>query len=148
MRGLKTKPGSLTDTRGDVSDIMPTILSLTETKYSVEFNGHEITPPYGRSLAPVIEGGTVPQPEWMFWEHYNDRVARKGDGKSSARQGRTIGNYLISKGTARNNTTWPPSIRKSSLNWRPPGRNGPRRMTSCLAFSARKKRNLAEPSEH
>ena len=79
--GLKTKAGSLTDTRGYVSDIMPTILALTGAKYPAVFKGNAITPLYGRSFAPVIEGGKLPQPEWMFWEHYNDRAARKGDWK-------------------------------------------------------------------
>ncbi len=85
--GLKTKPGSLTDTRGFLSDIMPTVLELTGVKYLTEFNGNKITPLYGRSFAPVLRGGSVPQPEWMFWEHYNDRAARKGDWKILGRIG-------------------------------------------------------------
>lgn len=79
--GLKAKTGSITDTRGFVSDIMPTILSLTGAKYPAEFKGNLITPLYGRSFAPVLTGGSLAQPEWMFWEHYNDRVARHGDWK-------------------------------------------------------------------
>jgi len=85
--GLKAKPGSLTDTRGYVSDILPTILALTGAKYPTEFKGNQITPLYGRSFAPVIEGGMLPQPEWMFWEHYNDRAARKGDWKIIGKMG-------------------------------------------------------------
>lgn len=85
--GLKTKAGSLTDTRGFVSDIMPTLLELTGAEYPAEFNGNMITPLYGRSLAPVLRGGSLPQPEWMFWEHYQDRVARKGDWKIIGRIG-------------------------------------------------------------
>jgi arylsulfatase len=79
--GLKCEPGSLADSRGFVSDIMPTLLELSGAKYPAEVNGHAITPLYGQSLVPVIAGETAPQSEWMFWEHYNDRAARKGDWK-------------------------------------------------------------------
>jgi arylsulfatase A-like enzyme len=85
--GLKTRAGALTDTRGYVSDLMPTILELAGVSYPTEFAGRKLTPLYGRSLAPVLQGGTLAQPEWMFWEHYNDRAARKGDWKIIGRIG-------------------------------------------------------------
>jgi arylsulfatase len=86
-QGLKTRPGSITETRGFLSDIMPTILEVTGVSYPTEFKGHKITPLYGRSFAPLLKGGTLAQPEWMFWEHYNDRAARKGDWKAIGRIG-------------------------------------------------------------
>jgi arylsulfatase len=85
--GLVTKPGSLTDARGFLSDILPTVLELVGAAYPADFNGHKITPLYGRSLAPVLQGRSMPQPEWMFWEHYSDRAARKGDWKILGRIG-------------------------------------------------------------
>ena len=85
--GLKTRPGALSQTRGYVSDILPTILELAGVPYPAEFQGRKTPPLYGRSLAPVLQGGTQPQPEWMFWEHYNDRAARKGDWKILGRIG-------------------------------------------------------------
>ncbi len=85
--GLKTKPGSFTDTRGYLTDIFPTVLAVTGVAYPSEFGGHRIKPLEGRSLAPVLAGDTLPQPEWMFWEHYGDRAARKGDWKALGRIG-------------------------------------------------------------
>ncbi len=85
--GLKTESGSLTETRGFLSDILPTIIELTGAKYPSEYHGNKIKPLYGRSLAPVLQGRSLPQPEWMFWEHYNDRAARKGDWKILGRIG-------------------------------------------------------------
>jgi arylsulfatase A-like enzyme len=85
--GLKIKPGSLTETRGYLSDIAPTLLDLAGVKYPADFRGEKITPLYGRSFAPVLAGGSVPQPEWMFWEHYSDRAARRGDWKIIGRLG-------------------------------------------------------------
>ncbi len=85
--GLKTAPGSLTPARGYVSDIMPTILDVTGATYPQEFKSQPVTPLYGRSFAPVLNGESIPQPEWMFWEHYNDRAARHGDWKIIGRIG-------------------------------------------------------------
>jgi|GEM_PF-27853 len=85
--GLKARPNSLTETRGYLSDLMPTILELAGAKYPREFNGRTITPVYGRSLASIVQGKSLPQPEWMFWEHYNDRAARKGDWKILGKTG-------------------------------------------------------------
>jgi arylsulfatase A-like enzyme len=67
-------------------EIMKT-LTRVSTVYPAVFKGNAITPRYGRSFAPVIEGGKMPQPEWMFWEHYNDRAARKGDWKIIGKMG-------------------------------------------------------------
>ena len=85
--GLKTRPGALTETRGYLTDIVPTVLELAGAAYPAEFQGHPIKPLEGRSFASVLAGGGRPQPEWMFWEHYNDRAARKGDWKILGRIG-------------------------------------------------------------
>lgn len=86
--GLKTSPGAITQTRGYLSDIVPTVLEITGTNYPQEFHGHRIHPLYGRSFAPVLDGKSIEQPEWMFWEHYNDRAARKDDWKIIGRIGK------------------------------------------------------------
>jgi arylsulfatase len=85
--GLKTQPGSITPTRGNLTDIVPTLLELTGTPYPATYKQHSITPLYGRSLAPTLQAQNQPQPEWMFWEHYNDRVARKSDWKLIGKTG-------------------------------------------------------------
>ncbi len=79
--GLKAAHGSMTEWMGYVSDIMPTVLDLTGTSYPTEYQGHPITPLYGKSFAPLIEGNELPSREWLFWEHYNDRAARQGSWK-------------------------------------------------------------------
>ena len=80
--GLKTKPGSLTPARGYLTDIMPTFLELARADYPTQYNGHKVKPLYSESLVPVLQGTGRADPEWMFWEHYNDRAVRKGDWKA------------------------------------------------------------------
>ena len=53
-----------------VTDIMPTILELTGTKYPEQFNGKNIHPLIGRSLMPVLSGEAIAvhQNQGMGWE--------------------------------------------------------------------------------
>lgn len=73
--------GQLTAARGYISDLLPTILDVVGAEYPEQLDGRELTPLYGKSLAGALRGEEFSQPEWMFWEHYDDRVARKGDWK-------------------------------------------------------------------
>ena len=85
--GLKTKPGTITPARAYLTDIMPTFIELSGAIYPQEFSGHGIKPLYSESLVPVLDGEERNDPPWMFWEHYNDRAARKGDWKILGRIG-------------------------------------------------------------
>ena len=86
--GLKAKKGSITTQFAHVMDIMPTCLELANATYPVEFNGKKSTPVEGKSLMPIINGGTRKGHEVMCFEHENGRAIRKGKWKLSAFSGR------------------------------------------------------------
>jgi arylsulfatase A-like enzyme len=70
--------GSITPQVGHVIDLMPTCLDLAHVKYPRVFQGRELTPLEGRSLVPILDGGT-PTPRTLFWEHEGNRAIRDGD---------------------------------------------------------------------
>lgn len=81
-KGLKTKPGAMTDSVGYLADVMPTAMEAAGATYPESFNGHKLHPPAGQSLVPVFQTGTRPEPEWFFWEQYNNRAVRHGKWKA------------------------------------------------------------------
>nr|WP_224772628.1 sulfatase/phosphatase domain-containing protein [Pelagicoccus enzymogenes] len=85
--GLKTQPGSLTQAKGYLTDMMPTFLEVAGASYPTEYKGNKITPLYSSSLTPVFQGKTRDDHHWMFWEHYTDRAVRKGDWKALGKIG-------------------------------------------------------------
>jgi arylsulfatase A-like enzyme len=73
------KPG-VTHDQGHVIDLLPTFLDAAGATYPARFGGREIVPVEGRSLLPVLAGGT--RPEAIFgWEHEGNRALRQGDWK-------------------------------------------------------------------
>lgn len=85
--GLQTDPGAITHEKAYLTDVVPTFLELAEAPYPSKFGGHDIKSLYSESLLPVLNGNTRDTHEWMFWEHYQDRAARKGDWKILGRIG-------------------------------------------------------------
>lgn len=67
---------------GYLTDRMPTFLEVAGASYPTTYAGHPIKPLNSTSLLPVIDGRGRPDPTWMFWEHYGDRAARKGNWKA------------------------------------------------------------------
>jgi arylsulfatase len=59
---------------------MPTLLELGHATYPAEYHGNRILPAEGRSLVPVLEGGTRPVAMYA-WEHEGNRAIRQGDWK-------------------------------------------------------------------
>lgn len=80
--GLKAAAGSLTRTPGYLTDILPTVLEVAGATYPKERDGKSLTPLAGRSLAPVLRGGTLPPDRWFFWEQYGNRAVRHGQWKA------------------------------------------------------------------
>ncbi len=78
--GIK-QPGTVTRATGHVIDLMPTFLDLAGATYPEEFQGKQIPPLEGRSLTPVLAGGTRPEPQSLFWEHEGKRAVRQGNWK-------------------------------------------------------------------
>jgi arylsulfatase len=95
--GLKAERGSITHQPGHVIDVMATCLDLAATEYPKQFQGRNITPPEGRSLAPVFRGERREGQEILAWEHFGARAIRRGDWKLVARKGRPWELYDVSK---------------------------------------------------
>jgi arylsulfatase A-like enzyme len=76
--GRIKNPGSWTSQVGHVTDLMPTCLELAHAEYPKAFQGRKLKPLEGKSLLPVLEGGTL-GPRTLAWEHEGNRAIREGD---------------------------------------------------------------------
>lgn len=75
---------ALTSQMGHIVDVMPTLLDLAKATYPETFKGNRILPVEGRSLLPVLGGGTRPDTVYI-WEHEGNRALRAGDWKLVSR---------------------------------------------------------------
>jgi arylsulfatase len=66
---------------GHVIDVMPTLLDLAGVEYPNQYNGNNILPPEGVSLAPLIRGKDMEEDRTLFWEHEGNRAVRDGKWK-------------------------------------------------------------------
>jgi arylsulfatase len=74
----------LTHEQGHLIDMMPTFLEAAGVSYPREYEGNAILPQVGRSLFPVVRGGT--RPEAIYgWEHEGNRALRQGEWKLVSR---------------------------------------------------------------
>jgi len=80
-KGLKARPGTVTEQVGHVMDIMPTCLELAGASCPDEFKGHKLTPIDGKSLAPLLAGRERKRYDKLFFEHVKGRAVRMGDWK-------------------------------------------------------------------
>ncbi len=69
---------------GHIIDLMPTLLELAKGSYPSEYHGNRILPVEGRSLVPVLAGGSRPETSYV-WEHEGNRAIRQGDWKLVSR---------------------------------------------------------------
>ena len=74
----KVKAGSINRQVGHIIDLMPTFLEVAGGKYPKTYQGNEILPVEGRSLVPVLEGKTRPEPDYLAWEWSGNRAYREG----------------------------------------------------------------------
>ncbi|MDB5295008.1 MAG: arylsulfatase [Phycisphaerales bacterium] len=65
---------------GHVIDLMPTVLELAGATYPKQRGGQDVLPPEGKSLVPVLKGGTIDRGP-LFWEHEGNRAVRVGQWK-------------------------------------------------------------------
>jgi arylsulfatase len=63
---------------------MPTFLEAAGAPYPQDYGANAILPLEGRSLFPVLRGGTRP-PATYGWEHEGNRALRQGDWKIVSR---------------------------------------------------------------
>ena len=78
-------PGGLTPAPGHLIDLMATCCDVAGAAYPKTFNGKDVIPLEGRSLRPVLETGTRPGHEAIYWEHEGNRAVRQGQWKLVSR---------------------------------------------------------------
>ena len=74
----KVKAGTVSGEVGHIIDILPTCLEIAGKSYPSGFAGKSTAPLEGRSLLPVIMGGTRPQTDSLFWEWEGNGAVRQG----------------------------------------------------------------------
>ena len=72
--------GALCREPGHVIDLQPTFLELAGAKYPAQFHDRALTPLPGKSLVPVLQGGSLGE-RTLAWEHEGNRAVRVGDWK-------------------------------------------------------------------
>jgi arylsulfatase len=62
-------------------DVMPTLAELGKEPYPTSYQGHDVLPVQGKSMLPILLGGSRAGHDQICW-HYNDnRAIRQGDWK-------------------------------------------------------------------
>ena len=79
--GLRAPAGAVTSQPGHVIDVMPTALDLAGARVPAARVGQPAVPLAGRSLAPVLRGGTRAPHDAIYWEHEGAQAMRDGDWK-------------------------------------------------------------------
>jgi arylsulfatase len=77
----KVKPGTMTSEVGHIIDVLPTCLELAGATYPAQFNHKPTAPVEGRSLLPVLQGGTRTAHDMIFWEWAGNCAVRNGQWK-------------------------------------------------------------------
>jgi arylsulfatase len=77
--GMKAK-GEFRTQVGHLIDLMATCVAVSGAKYPAEFDGHQILPPEGLSLAPAFANQPLER-EYLAWEHEGNRAIREGKWK-------------------------------------------------------------------
>lgn len=83
-KGISAK-NEIRHTPGHLIDLMATCVDLAKAKYPTAFNGNEILPMEGVSLAPLFTGDSLERPQPIFWEHEGNRAVRAGKWKLVSR---------------------------------------------------------------
>ena len=72
--------GRFEDQLGFIFDIPATCIDVAQAEYPLQYEGHTIIPMEGRSLIPVLEGGSLSERTYVY-EHYGNSGIRKGKWK-------------------------------------------------------------------
>jgi arylsulfatase len=95
--GLKTKPGSISDQRGHVVDMLATCIELAGAEYPKELDGNETAPHESLSLVPIIQGKKNDPHHVYIFNHSGTHAIVKGEFKI-VREGRGAWNlYHLAK---------------------------------------------------
>lgn len=80
-KGLKTKPGMISDQPGHLIDFMATFLDVTEATYPKQIGDRKIDPLQGRSLVPIFQGEKREPHDQLYFRFQADRALRQGPWK-------------------------------------------------------------------
>jgi len=80
--GLRTPPGSVTDSPASVLDVMPTLVEVAGATYPGTGAPDAPLRQAGTSILPILKGDARDGPEWFFWEQYQNRAIRHGRWKA------------------------------------------------------------------
>ena len=119
-KGLKTRPGSITQQTSHVMDIMPTCLELAGASYPSQYKGHELTTLDGKSLIPVLNGIKRKEHDKIFFEHMGGRAIRMGNWKLVALQNEPWRLYNLEKDRTETNdlaADHPDRVQTMSAEW-------------------------------
>lgn len=86
--GLKATPGSITDQRAHIIDLMATIVDLGGGTWPAEFAGKKNLPLPGQSLRPILAGITRTPPPALYFQLFDHRAVIAGDLKLVSDWGR------------------------------------------------------------
>jgi len=87
-KGLnKNLKGKVSNQMGHVMDIMATCIELSSARYPTVYEGNEIIPLRGKSLAPILKKGKREGHQYLGFEHFNERAYISDDGWKIIRQG-------------------------------------------------------------
>jgi arylsulfatase len=74
-------PGAMTHEPGIIMDLMATCCDVSGTTYPDSFENRTVRPLVGKSLSPILSGGTREPHERLYWEHFGNKGIRHGDHK-------------------------------------------------------------------
>ncbi len=77
----KVQAGTMTGAVGHIIDVLPTCLDLAGADYPAEFRGKPTASVEGRSLLPVLQGGSRAGHDAIFWEWAGNGAMRQGQWK-------------------------------------------------------------------
>ena len=80
--GMRTEPGSITQERGHVVDLMATCLELAAAGYPAGSDGHPVLPHESRSLVPVLRGESLDRHHAYLFNHSGTHAVVRGDFKA------------------------------------------------------------------
>lgn len=79
--GVIRRTGAISDEPGHIMDIMATCLDVAGVAYPARFEGREVLPIEGKSLLPVLKGGTREGHKELCWATGGCRAVRAGQWK-------------------------------------------------------------------
>ncbi len=95
--GRVANPGKVSDELSHITDLSATILEVADLSWPAEFEGRRLLPPAGRSLLPVLAGGTRAGHETLCWEVSGSKAVRRGPWKLVAKAGGSWELYDLSR---------------------------------------------------